>query len=170
MKKKLGIVVFLMLFAMPISLFSQQHDTEERNREANPETEFTDPRAPNLLIQRDNRYGIFSFQLADGTPVSRREVEKLIGIVPANQDLMRQIKRGTITGWITFGLMIATGGAAITYIAGDFYGADIAFPVFMGSSIVMAITSNLVNGKTNKIFLRAVDNYNLHTLDISRGN
>ncbi|MCL1836739.1 MAG: hypothetical protein FWG46_04245 [Treponema sp.] len=166
MKNKIGCIICLLFLILYDSIFAQENDEENVQDIITQKSDNLNKLPQNFLIQGNNHFNIFFFQFIDGTPVWRREATMLISNVPANQDLMKQIKRGTIASWVTFGLMIITGGTAITYISCDFHRSEIVFPILIGSFVGSGITFTLANGQTNKKYLRAVDNYNLYILGL----
>ena len=166
MKIKFGCIVFLLSMVIAIPLFSQEYDVVDVYSAETLELVPADTWPPNLLVRGDSRLSIFSLQFLNGTPVSQREATMLISTVPSNQELMGQIRRGTIASWVLASLIVASAITVLVFDLADLPGADIMRHVSLGSVVVLSPPLFFITGTRATRFLRAVENYNLHMLGI----
>jgi len=166
MKTKLGYIVLLLFVAVPVSLLSQEHGMMEEHGDIDLELAHKATWPPNLLIHADNTIIVSSFQFLDGTRMSMRETSNLIRTVPANQTLMRQIRRGTTASLIAFGLLFAATVTLSVSTEIDLPNANIVRPIGLGVVAGSGLTLAYLTGIRTKRYLRAVDNYNLYVLGI----
>ncbi|MCL2609381.1 MAG: hypothetical protein FWD94_05705 [Treponema sp.] len=124
---------------------------------------------PDLLLQYTGRSNFWNpnvLMRLDGTGLSYRESLELLRTVPANGDLMRQIKRNRVTSHVFAGFTLAGVATAAVFALTDLPGRDIGLYSAVFTVMGFGVTTTFVMQAENRRFLRAVDNHNLYVLEI----
>ncbi|MCL2558458.1 MAG: hypothetical protein FWE09_08260 [Treponema sp.] len=123
---------------------------------------------PSLILPAPGRSIYSGLRLLDGTALSEKDAMALLGTLPENYELVRQVKNGRAWSWSLFGVF---GAALITATVFRLSALpsgtnDIGVPIALTVSGVSLISIELISAVTGKRFLKALDNYNLHLLGI----
>lgn len=167
MKTKIIFYFFLLSLVVTTSLFPQEYDPVKIYETVLPKMEFANVLPSNLLV-KDGSFNMLSFQFLDGTPVPKKESYIIFSTIPANQDILKQVRQGTITTWILAGLSIVSSAVLVPYLFADLPGAEIAIPITTVSVLASSVTASILNISGIRKHLRMVENYNMHILSLQQ--